>query len=116
VWQLPGPRSSRRELRRAVQPRALPVNATRMNAYPNPNGRLAPRFPMIARAVPRERIVAQRPTLWAEPVTINSRSSVSARIAGSCGFVATPPLFRHYARFGALYHIMHLSVDYDLKT
>jgi hypothetical protein len=68
------------------------------------------------RAVPRGRIVAPQPTLWAEPVTINSRSSVSARIAGSCGFVATPPLFRHYARFGAasargvfgaLYHIMH---------
>src|ERR1700730_14081435 len=52
-------------------------------------------------AVPRARIVAPRPTLRAEPVTINSRSSVSARIADSCGFVATPPLFRHYARFRA---------------
>src|SRR5262249_57483735 len=41
------------------------------------------------RAVPRGRIVAPRPTLQAEPVTINSRSSVSARIAAACGFFAT---------------------------
>ena len=39
--------------------------------------------------VPRERIVAPRPTLRAELVTINSRSSVSARIAAACGFPAT---------------------------
>src|SRR5215831_19135153 len=40
--------------------------------------------------VPRERIVAPRPTLRAEPVTINSRWHVSARIAAACGFSATP--------------------------
>jgi len=64
-----------------------------MNAYPNPCGRLPPRFPIIARAVPRRRIIAPRPTLRAERVTINSRSSVSARIAAGCGFPATraPP-------------------------
>jgi hypothetical protein len=78
---------------RAAQPvprRALLANATDMNASPDPCGRLPPRTPIIARAVPRGRILAPRPTLRAEPVTINSRSSVSARIAAACGFSATP--------------------------
>jgi|SRR5215468_5073239 len=58
--------------RRAVPRRRLPADATRMNAYPNPCGRLPPRFPIIARAVPPERTIAPRPTLRVEPVTINS--------------------------------------------
>jgi hypothetical protein len=44
---------------------------------------------MIARAVLRERTIAPRPTLRAEPVTINSRWHVWARIAAGCGFPAT---------------------------
>jgi hypothetical protein len=44
----------------------------RYERIPNPCGRLPPRFPIIARAVPRERTIAPRPTLRAEPVTINS--------------------------------------------
>jgi hypothetical protein len=61
---------------------AAPADATDMNAYPNPCGRLPPR--------PK---IAPRPTLRVEPVTINSRSSLSARIAAACGLSATlaPP-------------------------
>jgi hypothetical protein len=63
----------RHRYERILQPlRAAPA------AHPNHRAR-----------VPRERIVAPRPTLRAELVTINSRSSVSARIAAACGFPAT---------------------------
>src|SRR5262245_11659256 len=61
----------------------------RYERIPQPLRARTPRIPIIARAVPRGQTIAPRLTLRAEPVTINSRSSVSARIAAGCGFLAT---------------------------
>src|SRR5262249_41945963 len=65
----------------------------RYERIPQPLRAAPPGHPIIARAAPRGRIVAPRPTLGAEPVAINSRASLSARIAAACGFPATraPP-------------------------
>src|SRR5262249_4958832 len=50
----------------------------------------AARVPIIARAVPRARTIAPRPTLRAEPVTLNSGASFAPGFAAACGFLATP--------------------------
>src|SRR5262249_32181688 len=67
----------------------VPCDRRRYERIPHPLRAAPAALPHIARAVPRGRIIAPRPTLRAEPVTINSRSSVSARIAAACGFLAT---------------------------
>ena len=88
VLASPRSRLRYRDLRRAARPvprRALPANATEMNASPNPWA--LPRRTPDAPA--GDGYMALRSTLWVDLLTINSRWRVSARIAAGCGFLAT---------------------------
>jgi len=73
----------RPDLPRAAQHlprRAVPANATDMNASPNPCGRLPPRTPSIARAVPRTN---NRPAANATGGTGNDQFAVE-RLGADC--------------------------------
>src|SRR5262249_53645503 len=84
IWIAPS-----RSAARGAAARVACERPRRYERTPHPLRAAPAALPHNRPRVPRERTIAPRPTLRAEPVTINSRWHVWARIAAGCGFPAT---------------------------